>query len=188
MSGLNGYLADKRVAVRAYRAAIENGSRSPILNHAAVTTVEGRTGVRRIRVGEFSVVMDSGPEYGGFTLGPSSQELMIGTLSSCLSHSYITNAALLEIPLDAVQIEVTATQDERAGSEGFEDVPVYPTNVRYLARISSSAPFSEIQRLRESVEAKCPLYNLVRAGQPIAGDIEYTPTDLDSDGTANDAA
>ena len=171
MSGLHGYLAEKREAVRAHREAGERGERSPLLHQRATTTVEGRTGVRRIRVDEFSVAMDSGP--GGYSLGPSSQELLLGAVSSCLSHSFLINAAVLEVSLDEIEVEVTATQDERAGSPSFEDVPVYPSDVAYVVRITSHADPDDIRILHEAVQRSCPLLNLVRAGQPVTGYVDH---------------
>jgi uncharacterized OsmC-like protein len=63
--------------------------------------------------------------------------------------------------------------DPRAGQPGYEHIPVYPHNISYTVRISSSAPQEDIAALHEAVERACPILNLLKNPQQITGEILY---------------
>lgn len=171
MGTLNEYLAEKREAVRRRRADL--ASRTDLKPHSlhAETTAEGRSGIRRIRIRDFQVIMDSGPDLAGYNLGPSSPELQLGVLSSCLTHIFLIQAADREVPLDTLRVEVNAVSDPRAGSTGFENVPIYPHNITYTVHIDSPASAEEIRKLHEAVERTCPIFNLLKNPQEISGTV-----------------
>lgn len=171
MSSLLEYLGQKREAFLARRARIANGALGPARLKASVVA-EGRSGVRRIRIRDFQVITDSPPDFAGYDLGPSSPELQLGVLASCLNHSFLIQAAALEIPLESIAVDVEATIDPRAKSEGFEATPVYPTGISYVVRIASSASAAQIEQLHATVEQWCPILNLLKNPQTIAGRVE----------------
>lgn len=171
MSSLLEYLGQKREAFLARRARIANGALGPARLKASAVA-EGRSGVRRIRIRDFQVITDSPPDFAGYDLGPSSPELQLGVLASCLNHSFLIQAAALEIPLESIAVDVEATIDPRAKSEGFEATPVYPTGISYVVRIASSASAAQIEQLHATVEQWCPILNLLKNPQTIAGRVE----------------
>jgi uncharacterized OsmC-like protein len=120
---------------------------------------EGRSGIRRIRIRDFQVISDSEADFAGYDLGPSSPELQLGVLGSCLTHTFLIQAATVGLPLDSLELEITGIIDPRAGSAGFEDVPIHPHEIRYVVFIASSAAPAEIRVLREAVERDCPILN-----------------------------
>src|SRR5438105_1924302 len=174
MSGLQEYLAEKRQALLRRRA---NGNvraaAGPHLLSASVRA-EGRSGVRRIRIRDFLLLSDSGPDFAGYDLGPGSPELQLGVLGSCLTHIFLIQAADRQIPMDSLQIDVTGQQDPRANQPGFEHIPVYPHNISYTVRITSSASDAELAELHQAVERVCPIFNLLVNPQQISGRIEHT--------------
>ncbi|MGO4123877.1 OsmC family protein [Inquilinus sp. YAF38] len=173
MTTLNEYLGQKREAIAARKAHVAAGESGPKTLTARVRA-EGRSGIRRIRIRDFQVISDSEADFAGYDLGPSSPELQLGVLGSCLTHTFLIQAAALGVPLDSLELEVTGTIDPRAGSPGFEAVPIYPHGIRYAASIASPAAPAEIEALREAVERNCPILNLLRQPQPIAGEIRLT--------------
>jgi uncharacterized OsmC-like protein len=174
LSTLIEYLVQKRRALLERRARIADGRLGPVELKATVTA-EGRSGVRRIRVRDFQLITDSPPDFAGYDLGPSSPELQLGVLGSCLNHSYLIQAAALEVPIDSIEVEVEAVLDPRALSAGFESTPVYPQNISYFVKISSSAPEARIEQLRAAVERACPILNLLKNPQTIAGRVALAP-------------
>src|SRR6202167_3226349 len=110
LSTLIEYLDQKRRALLERRARIADGRLGPVSLKASATE-EGRSGVRRIRVRDFQVLTDSPPDFAGYDLGPSSPELQLGVLGSCLNHSYLIQAAALEVPIDSIEVEVEAIID-----------------------------------------------------------------------------
>jgi uncharacterized OsmC-like protein len=119
MSHLNDYLAEKRAAVQARDAAIEAGTAQPVQLKASVRA-EGRSGVRRLRIREHQIISDSPPDFAGYNLGPSSPELQLGVLGTCVTHIFLIQAAARQVPLESLEVEVTGVIDPRGGRPGHE--------------------------------------------------------------------
>ncbi len=174
MSGLQDYLVAKRAALLRRRdAAQTNGVRGPHTLSARVRA-EDRSGVRRIRIRDFQILSDSGPDFAGYDLGPGSPELQLGVLGSCLTHIFLIQAADRRVPLDSLDVEVTGQTDPRANQPSFEHVPVYPHNISYTVHITSSASDAELAELHQAVERVCPILNLLVNPQEIKGRIDHT--------------
>lgn len=175
MSTLREYLEQKRKALLARREAAAANPPEPRELSARVRA-EGRSGVRRIRIRDFQVVSDSGPDFAGYDLGPSSPELQLGVLGSCLTHVFLIQAADQQVALDAIEVEVSGRMDPRAGQPGFEATPIYPHDIRYTVRLESPAPPEEIAELHAAVERACPILNLLANPQRIEGAIVHQPS------------
>lgn len=175
MSNLNDYLAEKRQALARRREQRQTTAVTPQLLQARVRA-EGRSGVRRIRIREFQIISDSGPDFAGYNLGPTSPELQLGVLGSCLTHVFLIQAADLGVPLDALEVEVTGQMDPRAGQPGYEHIPIYPHNISYIVHISSPASEEAIAELHRAVERACPILNLLVNPQQITGTVVH-PTE-----------
>ncbi|MGU3406465.1 OsmC family protein [Methylobacterium brachiatum] len=168
MADIDAYLDEKRRALAARDARIRRGEVSPV-PLTARATVEGGSGVRRIGIRRHAIVSDSAPDFAGFDLGPGSPELQLGVLGSCLAHTILIQAALQAIPITALEVAVTGTFDPRAGSDGFEDIPVHPQDLAYTVQIDSPADPAVIAALQVRVEKACPILNLLRQPQIVGG-------------------
>jgi uncharacterized OsmC-like protein len=167
MTTLREYLSHKRKALLTRQESATSG---PVPLHAHVTA-EGRSGVRRIRIRDFQIISDSGPDFAGYDLGPSSPELQAGVLGSCVTHIFLIKAAELEVPLDSLEVDVRAQYDPRAQREGEADIPVYPHDFTYEVLIDSPASDEELAALHAEVERVCPILNLIRNPQQITGTV-----------------
>jgi uncharacterized OsmC-like protein len=171
MSHLNDYLAEKRVAVLARHAAVEAGTAQPAQLRATVTA-EGRSGVRRLRIRDHQVISDSPPDFAGYNLGPSSPELQLGVLGTCVTHIFLIQAAERQVPLESLEVEVTGVIDPRGGKPGHEHTPIWPHQIGYTVHIDSAASQGEIDALFEAVERNCPILNLLRNPQSIRAEVK----------------
>ncbi len=171
-STLREYLLQKREAILSRRAATAagDGPPSPHILKANVKA-EGRSGVRRIRIRDHQILMDTPSDFAGYDFGPGSPELQLGVLGSCLTHIFLIQAADREVPLDSLEVDVTAEMDFRAGRPGFESTPVYPHNINYTVRLESPASPEEIAGLHAAVERVCPVLNLLLNPQSVTGTI-----------------
>ena len=169
MSGLRDFLASKRQAWLSRQDHFAAAGVSPSVITARAT-VEGASGVRRIRIREHQLLSDSPSGFAGFDLGPSSAEVLLGALSSCVAHVFLIQAAAQEIPLDAVTVDISAEVDPRAGNPGL---PVTPQNIAYTATVVSPAAPETITTLYESVEAACPILNLLTNPQTITSTLRH---------------
>lgn len=163
---LRQYLLNKTAAMRAAakRLGSGNGARETIAAECSASDV---TGVRRIKIRDFQLISDSGPAFGGFSLGPSSPELLLGVLASCLTHTYLIGAATLGVPLDNVHVRFEAENND-AAFLGLEtsDLP-YPTGIRAVVHIESTAEDRQLAALHEFAARSCPLTKLVREPAPV---------------------
>ena len=173
MSHLNEYLSEKRAAVLARSAAIAAGTAQAARLKASVRA-EGRSGVRRLRIREHQVISDSPPDFAGYNLGPSSPELQLGVLGTCVTHIFLIQAAERQVPLESLEVEVTGVIDPRGGRPGHEATPIWPHDICYTVHIDSPASRAEIDALFEAVERTCPILNLLRNPQSIRAEVRHT--------------
>ncbi|MGH3641720.1 MAG: OsmC family protein [Mycobacterium sp.] len=150
---------------------MRGGATAPLTVSARVE-VAGASGIRRIHIREHTVISDSSTDYAGFDLGPTSPELQLGVLGSCLAHTLLIHAAAWDVVLDTVDVQVSAQLDPRGGIDGFDDAPKQPTDLRYLLRVTSPEPAETIERLVAHVDAVCPVLNLLRAPTEIRGELD----------------
>lgn len=170
MSTLADYLAQKRAALAALRKKFAAPGGGPVTLGAKVSA-EGRSGVRRIRIRDFQLVSDSPPDFAGYNLGPGSPELQLGVLGSCLTHTWLIQAADRGVPLDSLEIDVAAEIDPRGNLLGQDGIPVFPHNIRYTVTIASPASDEDLAGLEAAVDRACPILNLLRNPQAVTGRI-----------------
>jgi len=127
--------------------------------------VDPATGVRRLHIRYFNFIHDNPSYLAGNDLGPSSNEHQLGVITSCITHITEIQAAALNVVLDSLSVSVEGTIDPRAGRPGFENVKPYLHDIHYVWHVRSPQPYSNVVALRDSVEAVCPIYNLVISGQ-----------------------
>jgi uncharacterized OsmC-like protein len=172
MDNLKEYLVEKRQALIQRREYAKSNGAGPNTLTASVRA-EGRSGVRRIRIRNFQILSDSGTDFAGYDFGPSSPELQLGVLGSCLTHIFLIQAAQRSMPLDTLEVEVTGQMDPRSGQPGYEHIPIYPHNISYIVHITSPASNEEITELHEAVERACPILNLLINPQQISGTVVH---------------
>jgi len=162
MAKLDSYLERKVNALAARRNDYQANPDAAVIQLTASSKVAGITGARPTRIGETVFVTDSAPGLAGHALGPTAPEMLLGALASCLVHTYLIQAALLNIPLDHVEIQVSGRLD-MSGVVGLPyDHPPRLQDMTYVARVESPAPVDDIQRMHEAVEATCPVLNTIR--------------------------
>jgi uncharacterized OsmC-like protein len=175
MSNLREYLLQKREALLAKRAAATQKEPDP-LPISATVRAEGRSGIRRIRIRDYQTITDSPADFAGYGLGPTAPELQLGVLGSCLAHSFLIQAADRRTPIDALEVNVAAVIDARAGQPGYPDITVHPRQVRYTLRVESPASSDEVAALQAAMESACPILSLLRNPHEISGSVELTTT------------
>lgn len=172
MTSLREYLDAKGAAIRATAAAKPNPEdwRETI---SATCVADDRTGVRKLRIRDWTIIGDSGPGFGGFSLGPSSPELLCGVISTCLTHTYEIGASLLAIPVDRIEVRVTAlNNDARFGGIQTED-PARPWDLTATVRLDAAdATGAQLAELHTYASERCPLTNLIRNGTPVTVRVE----------------
>jgi hypothetical protein len=76
-------------------------------------------------------------------------------VATCYCNDLFREADRLAIPISAVEVEASAE---------FPGIGLAATNIRYRARVSSSASADEVAHLLRTTDAVAEVHNTVRAG------------------------
>ena len=173
--GLRDFITEeKRPAVLARQVKPADGKKKPSEPETLVARahVEPRTGLRRVYLGKdgyHQQLHDSAPDLLGYGLAPTVEEHLLGVTGTCLTHIFEVQAASRNVLLDSLELTVDGQLSPRFGSNVTS--PARFSGIHYKVRIESPASAQEIDALRQSVEATCPLYNLVKDEQKLEGRI-----------------
>ncbi len=129
-------------------------------------TAESRSGVRRLRIGDFQYLSDSDRGYAGYDLGAGSWDTFAAVLASALADEFATQAARRKLPVDAIDIVLTSRPD--APEVARTRKVSYPRNLAYTAYIASPASVADLDALGRDVERASPVLAAVRDPQAIA--------------------
>ena len=150
---------------------------------AAVVTVRAQSqqkaGLRSdVQVRTFDIPVDEPPTLGGLDSAPSPVEYALAALATCQEITYRLHADALGIPLDGVAVTLEGDIDLR-GFFGV-DPSVRPgfTSIRGVVRLDSPAPVAELERLRDHVNAHCPVLDLIAAPTPVTFEL-VTPAGIE---------
>ena len=94
-------------------------------------------------------------------------EFMLLALATCYCNDLYREAARLNIPLDGVEIQATAT---------FPGIGLAATDIRYKASISSTATPDAIAELLLQTDAVAEVHNTIRTGVPVILDRQEVPS------------
>ncbi|MDR1716398.1 MAG: OsmC family protein [Prevotella sp.] len=168
-SPLRNYLFSRREALIKLQSLPSEELQAVTLE--ARTTAEQRSGLRRMRIRGFQIISDSGTDFAGYNVGPGSPESQVAIIASDLADSYLNQAALRNIPVDSLRIEIINRPDAVPANKVN-----YPRNFLYTAYIKSSADDKQLEELRKAAEANSPIFNFILKPQVVTGEIDYTRT------------
>ncbi|MFB6893564.1 OsmC family protein [Kitasatospora sp. NPDC056327] len=165
--GLADHLRDKGEAMRdAARRRPDSADWDEEVG--AVCVADDATGVRKVRVGDWSLIGDGGPDIGGFGLGPSSPELFCAVVSTCLTHTILCVAALDGVALDRVEVRVRARNNDARFFGVPTDAPAVPYDLTAEVELGGAAGPQVLAELLATADARCPMLRLVRTGHTVA--------------------
>lgn len=154
-------------AVRQVREELSQVPEPPLATFVADTRlVQDFETTAQIR--EFPLTIDEPERLGGTNQGPTPVELVLAALGACQEIVYATYARVLGIPIDGVSVRVEGVLDPR-GFFGVAEVPAGFQHVTYVVDIQSPAPVEDVQRLIATVNAHCPVLDILRQPVPVSG-------------------
>jgi uncharacterized OsmC-like protein len=162
MSKLDSYFARKAEAIAQRQADFRADPEKAQVRLSASSKVAGITGARPTRIGDTVLISDSGPGLAGHALGPTAPEILLGALASCLVHTYLLQAVLLNIPIDHVEVTASGSLDYAPIVGLPADEPTRMQNITYSAQVESESAPELIEKLHAVVEATCPVLNTLR--------------------------
>jgi uncharacterized OsmC-like protein len=126
---------------------------------------------RRVAIRGFSIDVDEPPVLGGTDHAPNPVEYALAALATCQEITYRLHAASLGIPLHDVSVRLEGDIDLRGFFAVDERIRPGFTEIRGSVRFDSPASPEELQRLKETVDAHCPVLDLFRNATPVRVDV-----------------
>lgn len=114
--------------------------------------------------------VDIGKTEGGNDAGPGPGILERGALGSCLAIAYSQQAAILEIPVGHIEVEVESTFDAR-GMLGIDDRPPGFGALHYRVFIQSPASEQELMKVIDKADRLSPVLDDFRRAIPVTREI-----------------
>lgn len=119
------------------------------------------------KIRQFSLTIDEPPALGGSDAGPNPVELVLAALATCQEITYRAYATALGIPLDSVSVKLDGILDLRGFFAVDERVRPGFSGVQGIVTLKSSATQEELAKLKEVVDAHCPVLDILRAPVPV---------------------
>ncbi|SMO37418.1 OsmC family protein [Fodinibius sediminis] len=170
-------MSDSKTIKKAYernRKAIE--MRPSVGQSTALTKVKIRDGTTcEIESGSKTLVCDIGEAEGGNDAGPGPGIFERAALGSCLAMGYAQQAAVMEIPVDHIEVFVESDFDAR-GQFGLTDDPPGFKALRYEVRIESPAPEVQIIKMINRADARSPVLDDFKRPIPIERKVNIEST------------
>jgi len=163
MAALAPYLQRKADVLAQRREQFTANPAMALVQLKATSHVAGNTGVRPVKMGEYIIISDSAPGLAGHSLGPSSPEMLLGALASCLIHTYLLQASLLGIPLDQVEVTIEGALNMAPVVGLPQHEPIKLEGLSYTPVVTSAASPATIEQLHAAVEQSCAVLNTLRS-------------------------
>ncbi|WP_050616522.1 OsmC family protein [Bacillus testis] len=115
-----------------------------------------------IYVRDFSpIIIDEPVRLGGSDEGPNPLEYLLGALSACTSITIAMVAKQKGFSYSGLSFSNSGKLDAR-GLSGVEGVTTYFQTVSFEAVFETEERDENLQALKEEVEKRCPIYNLLK--------------------------
>ncbi|MCX7139745.1 MAG: OsmC family protein [Proteobacteria bacterium] len=123
---------------------------------------------RKVKIRDFTVEVDEPAALGGTDRAPNPVEYALAALATCQEITYWLHAAALGIPLTDVSVKLEGTIDLRGFFAAAPGVRPGFKEIRGTVQFDSTASADELRRLKQVVDAHCPVLDLFRNPTPIA--------------------
>jgi uncharacterized OsmC-like protein len=129
---------------------------------------EGKDGLHRsVSIRGFSVEVDEPPALGGKDKAPNPVEYALAALATCQEITYRLHADALGIPLNDVSVRLEGELDLRGFFGAASGVRPGFSRITGSVRFDSTASETELERLKQVVDAHCPVLDLFRNATPV---------------------
>lgn len=122
---------------------------------------------RKVKIRDFTVEVDEPAALGGTDRAPNPVEYALAALATCQEITYWLHAAALGIPLTDVSVKLEGTIDLRGFFAAADGVRPGFEDIRGTVQFDSPAGAEELRRLKQVVDAHCPVLDLFRNPTPV---------------------
>jgi uncharacterized OsmC-like protein len=125
------------------------------------------------RTRRFVIMSDDPVPLGGVDAAPAAAEVLLAALAGCVTSGIATNAALFDVPIDAMSIDMEGDIDFRALLGHDKSAPNGLTEVRYTVTIQSPAAEEKVRRCKETIDRKSPVRNTLTNPVKVTSELVY---------------
>jgi uncharacterized OsmC-like protein len=101
--------------------------------------------------------------------------VLLASLAGCVTSGIAANAALFDVPIDALDIELEADIDLRGVFGHDKSVRNGFTDIRYTVTIQSPASEDKVRRCKETIDRKSPVLDSLANPVRITSSFVYKP-------------
>jgi uncharacterized OsmC-like protein len=127
------------------------------------------------RTRRFVIMTDDPDVLGGVDSGPTPAETLLAGLAGCVTSGIAANAALFEVSLDAIAIEMEADIDLRGVLGHDKSVRNGISDIRYTVTIQSPAPEEKVRKCKETIDRKSPVRDTIANPVNVTAQFVYKP-------------
>jgi uncharacterized OsmC-like protein len=155
----------KAIKLRPSVARGTSVSRATILDGCVCEIVEG----------PWKLIVDLPKSEGGANKGPTPGVLGRGALGSCLAMGIVAQAAVHNVPLDGVSVEVQADWDGRGYLGLNQDTPPGYTRLRVTVDVKSMASAERVSEIVRLAERLSPYIDVFRRTNEVIVETRIAP-------------
>jgi uncharacterized OsmC-like protein len=162
------------------RTALERNAQAVSLRPAvgqgtAVSRARLREGLTcDVQEGDWKLVVGMPQSMGGANEGPTPGVFGRAAFGTCLAISYGLWAARLGVPLESVEVDVSADYDARGELGVSSEVRPGYLEMRYLVRIESSAPERDVLRVLDTADRYSTFVDVFSNGVPLRREVQIS--------------
>lgn len=116
----------------------------------------------KANAGKHEFMIDEGKHMGGQDSGPNPLQSVLGSLAACENVTARMVAREIGFDLQDISFNISGEFDP-SGFMGKADVQPYFETVTIEADITTTESVERLKELQEKVEARCPVYTMMKA-------------------------
>jgi uncharacterized OsmC-like protein len=124
----------------------------------------------------FTITVDEPADLGGGDRAPFPPEVLLAALAGCVTNATVTNAALFNVPIEAVEMELEAHMDARGFLGHDKSVRNGITDINYTITIQSPAPEDKVRKCKETIDRKSAIRDTLANPVNITSKFVYKPS------------
>jgi uncharacterized OsmC-like protein len=124
----------------------------------------------------FTIMVDEPVALGGGDAAPFPIEVVLAALAGCVTNATATNAALFDIPIDGIELDLEARMDARGLMGHDKSVRNGITDIDYTVTIQSAAPEEKVRKCKETIDRKSAVRDTLANPVNITSKFVYKPS------------
>jgi uncharacterized OsmC-like protein len=101
--------------------------------------------------------------------------MLLASLASCITSGIAANAALFDVPIDALDIELDAAIDFRGVFGHDKSVRNGFSDIRYTVTVQSPASEEKVRKCKETIDRKSPVRDTLANPVNITSKLVFKP-------------